>query len=315
MPPSDEPTGRWSHPGRESVLDRRSVIAILAVLLVSTATLGLATPPPVAAQSTPTVVVGDADPSPGETATVPVNLTTAPAGLSGYELTVTIADPRIATVTDASYPGRFGLTESPEIAADGASVRLKAVDIGNATRPGATDIPLATVEVEGTAGGTTQLTVSVAAMDDDAGGAVDPAIQPGTVTVPGATPSPTPTPTETPTETETATQTPPIATPTPPTQPPAGGGAPASGGSQPAGSGTDGPPPDDADRSTADDPAPGTEARIAASPSGSTAQALTAADRTASSTPAASTPGFGLLGTIAALAIAVLTSRRHDREG
>jgi PKD repeat protein len=101
-------------------------------------------------------------------------LSSAPDGLAGFEVTVEVDDPDVATVEFGSYPGEFGrLVTGPDGGEDGTAT-FEAVDTDDAITPGATDVTLARFVVTGSSPGETDLTVSVEAMDDDEGAAIDP---------------------------------------------------------------------------------------------------------------------------------------------
>lgn len=136
----------------------------------------------------PILAASDASVDVGASGGIDLSISAAPDGLSGFEVEVSLEDPSVATITGASYPSTFALTET-QIDADNATATLRAVDLENETRPGDADVPLASVEVTGEAAGTTRLSIRVVQIDDDAGGAIDPATEPGTITVGGGTPS------------------------------------------------------------------------------------------------------------------------------
>jgi hypothetical protein len=137
----------------------------------------------VAAQTAPadsTVSVENANISANETTALEVRLSDAPDGLSGYNLTVTLADGSVATLTDASVPDQFNLTDTNVSASE---VTLSGVDTDDAVGANATEILLGEIALRGEAGGTTELTVSATRIDDDGGDAVAPATVGGAVTV------------------------------------------------------------------------------------------------------------------------------------
>ncbi|WP_435067096.1 cell surface protein [Haloplanus sp. C73] len=169
-----------------SITGRRVAVVALAVC----ALLAVAATGAVTAQSDqPAVVVTDATTTTGDTTTVGIVLTTAPDGLAGYYLDVSVETAGTARIESASYPDRFGLTTEPQVSDDGATVTLEAADMEGAIEPGATDVTLATVELAGAASGDTELTVRPRQFDADTGEAFQPATQAGTVTVTGATDS------------------------------------------------------------------------------------------------------------------------------
>ncbi|ERH11539.1 MAG: hypothetical protein J07HB67_00547, partial [halophilic archaeon J07HB67] len=118
----------------------------------------------------------------GGTVTAAVELDTAPNGLAGYELTVSVGDGSVAEIATASYP-TLDLTQSPAIADDGTAVTLEATDTGADAEPGATGVQLAAFDLDPQGTGETELTVVVSAMDDDSGGKIEPQTVAGTLTV------------------------------------------------------------------------------------------------------------------------------------
>jgi len=109
----------------------------------------------------------------GETVELELTASSLPSGFSGARLTVSVSNPEVAEVTDASYNEALGLTASPEVSDDGSTVELRAADTENAVEPGEMDVTLATLELEGTGTGTTDLVVDVQEMDDDDGSSID----------------------------------------------------------------------------------------------------------------------------------------------
>ncbi|MFC7173805.1 hypothetical protein ACFQL0_11515 [Haloplanus litoreus] len=129
--------------------DQTRSISRLAVALTTLALLGtMAAAGAASAQSDgPAVrVVGNAV-TVDDTTTVGVVLTSAPNGLAGYYLDVTVENPDVARISGANYPDRFGLTTDPATGSDGATVTLEAADMEGAIEPGATGVTLATVEL------------------------------------------------------------------------------------------------------------------------------------------------------------------------
>jgi PGF-CTERM protein len=116
-----------------------------------------------------------------ETSTLRLALTRAPAGLSGYQVTLELSDSGVAEIRNASYPDSFQLTTDPAVTGDSQRVTLEAAVTD--TPPGATNVTLATVAVTGTGGGTTAVRVTDAQVDADNGSRVAPASSPGSVAV------------------------------------------------------------------------------------------------------------------------------------
>jgi PGF-CTERM protein len=187
-------------------------LAVLVVTSVSVAAAGTAAGPTLSASPATTTV--------DEETTVNVTVSEVPDGLSGFNVTLEIADPDVGSVVDASVNDDMGLKETA-LADDGASVRLKAVDIDDVVQSGDGPVTLATVTVRGDATGSSALTIDVDQVDDDDGNRIDPALGDASLTVedgssdpptttteqPTATQTSTPTTTEQPTTTQTSTQT------------------------------------------------------------------------------------------------------------
>jgi PGF-CTERM protein len=159
-------------------MTRTQTVAVLAVLagLLLVGGVGTAT-----ADDGAQLTVTNATVEENETSTLRLALSRAPAGLSGYEVTLELSESGVAEITNASYPDSFQLTTEPEIAADGQRVTLEAAVTD--TPPGATNVTLATVEVGGTGGGTTAVRVTDAQVDADNGSRVAPASRSGSVAV------------------------------------------------------------------------------------------------------------------------------------
>lgn len=146
------------------------LVALLVVALLVTPALAAT----ISAHST-TAYVGQA---PKE---VNIVLDSAPAGLSGYDITVSVSNPALATIAAASKPrwatiGTVGATPA-------ASVQITGADINDQIRAGATGILLGTVAVRALDAGTVDLTITVTALDDDTGTPITATTQAGTITL------------------------------------------------------------------------------------------------------------------------------------
>jgi hypothetical protein len=169
---------------------RRSLLALAGCLLVCTLAVqaGLAVPSIQTTESAETtenvsITVTNATVGDDGTTALQLSLSAAPNGLAGFQLTATLRTDGVASVTEASYPDRYGLTTEPVITADGQSVTLEAADLSGTISPGATDIPLATVVVSGDAAGETLVDLTDVQVDADGGSRVAAASDPGVVTV------------------------------------------------------------------------------------------------------------------------------------
>jgi hypothetical protein len=197
----DTPTPRPARDGQErsrrARLTALAVVAALATVVLAGAVAGVGAT--AAAQDGPTVQVTDASVDPGGTTTVRLVLTSAPEGLAGYELVLSV-EGEAATVAGANYTDAFGLTTEPAVSDDGRSVRLEAADVEGNVQPGATDVTLATVELRGESAGRAGLEVQPVQFDADGGARMNVGAGSGSVVVgePEATATPTDEPTATP---------------------------------------------------------------------------------------------------------------------
>jgi PKD repeat protein len=114
----------------------------------------------------------------GANATVDLVLDEAPAGLAGYSINISFANPNIARVSAVSYPGWAALTDTSALPS--SDCRVKATDTGEQVQAGAANITLATVTIEGIAGGTTSVNLVVNMMNDDNDAIMSPATTGGT---------------------------------------------------------------------------------------------------------------------------------------
>jgi hypothetical protein len=114
-----------------------------------------------------------------------ITLDYAPTGLSGYNVTLTVANSSVATITGVSFPSWAVVNTYTSLPS--SSVTMLALDTGNVVTPGMTNIPLATVNIQGVENGTTTLNIVVNEFDDDNGAIISTSTSAGTITV---TPTP-----------------------------------------------------------------------------------------------------------------------------
>lgn len=132
------------------------------------------------AESEIRVEVGDRTVRAGGITSVPVMLTSAPGGLSGYLFEISVDDSNVARITDVDFP-EFGLVA--EAQSDGSRIRIAAADLFKLVEDGAANANLATISVEGLGLGASGLRISVLGMDDDAGMPLTPEAVAGAITV------------------------------------------------------------------------------------------------------------------------------------
>ena len=121
----------------------------------------------------------------GNTETVPVRLSSAPQGLSGYNITVNVLNESVGRIVNATYSEKLNLTEQPLIRNQGNAVRLRATDLGTNISATGEPVQLARIAVSGERLGSTQLTPVANKIDDEDGFAIKPISSPGSINVIG----------------------------------------------------------------------------------------------------------------------------------
>jgi len=110
----------------------------------------------------------------GATGTYQVLLTSAPEGLAGFNLSVTLAEPAVGEIVSKTLPGWASMNRSSTLPAD--TVWIEAVDLGKSVQAGATNILLCEVTIRGDQPGISAIQVQPIQIDADGGGiiALDP---------------------------------------------------------------------------------------------------------------------------------------------
>ena len=116
----------------------------------------------------------------GTTVSVPVVLSDAPNGVSGFALVVTLGNGNVASITDVSIPG-FGLVSYDLVS--GKEVRLKVADLQGLIESGAANVTLATLSIQGLKKGGSDIQIQVVRIDDDEGYSMDVEVLSGSLNV------------------------------------------------------------------------------------------------------------------------------------
>lgn len=104
-----------------------------------------------------------------DTVTSEIRMQRAPNGLAGFTIVAHIGDPRVARITDVTFPLTFPLASHTPDPVNGPTVRLSGVDLGAVINAGDTDILLATLSIELLEEGFAALSLLVTRLDDDSG--------------------------------------------------------------------------------------------------------------------------------------------------
>jgi len=126
----------------------------------------------------------------GATTVINITLDTAPDGLSGYNMTVSLSDENIAEIVAVEFPAwAAGFNAAAPLPAD--TVWLKAGDLASQIQPGATNVLLAMLTIRGDAEGSCSINATVTKMDPDGpGDPINPMVDPGQLTVLAVVPLP-----------------------------------------------------------------------------------------------------------------------------
>lgn len=155
---------------------RRIVIAsLMLIVLTNLLALGLR-----AEASTSTLTVQSGSTTVGESLSLPIVLSDAPAGFAGYDLIFTIVNPSVATFVGADTPP-FGFV-SKQLISD-SEIRLGVVDLMGLVQEGATNVDLGTLTLQGVKKGSTDIQISVVRLEDEGGYPIDADVVPGKLSV------------------------------------------------------------------------------------------------------------------------------------
>jgi len=157
------------------IIIHRTTIALLLVLLILLCTGVVADT--IQVQNVQVHAIGEITP-------VTITLDTASEGVAGYDITISLSNPSVASITDVSFPPWAILNESSSL--PDTSVRLRMVDLYNQVDPGSTNVPFGSLTLRGEATGSTDVVISIKEITSDAGDSLTPVILSGTFTVDSA---------------------------------------------------------------------------------------------------------------------------------
>jgi secreted PhoX family phosphatase len=108
----------------------------------------------------------------GRTGSTDLTVSSLPDGFSGGELSVTVTEPDVASITDVSFPDWVKPSEAT-VADDGSRAAIRVVDVEKRVQEGSLEVALASVTLRGTGTGTTDLEVGIERLDDEDGDTID----------------------------------------------------------------------------------------------------------------------------------------------
>ncbi|MDA0768642.1 MAG: hypothetical protein O2821_00285 [Chloroflexi bacterium] len=111
----------------------------------------------------------------------PITLDSAPNGISGYEMTITLSDPAIATIDSVVVPPDFGLTYVEQVST--SQVKVMGADLSQALQGNLSGVNLVTLNLTTTKQGLSAIIISLTRLDDDSGIPILPQVVDGSLTV------------------------------------------------------------------------------------------------------------------------------------
>lgn len=111
----------------------------------------------------------------------PITLDSAPNGISGYEMTITLSDPAIATIDSVVVPPDFGLTYVEQVST--SQVKVMGADLSQAVQGNLSGVNLVTLNLTTTKQGLSAIIISLTRLDDDSGIPILPQVVDGSLTV------------------------------------------------------------------------------------------------------------------------------------
>lgn len=137
----------------------------------------------ISVQSDPVIRIASGNISaPGGEITLALTLSSAPKGLSGHNLNLSISNPAVAEITGVTFPAwASALNATGTLPA--SQDLIAAADVNGMVGTGAADVTLATVTVRGLSAGETVLVISRTNFDDDDGSEIQYTVVNGMIVV------------------------------------------------------------------------------------------------------------------------------------
>ncbi len=128
----------------------------------------------------PVLTAQNAQANEGDTFEVPIVLSSAPNGISGFNLTVSLGNSGAARIVDIELPN-YGLDDFNIVS--GSQTSIAVTDVNHLIEDGAGQTTLATVILEALSQGTTSIILDIDAIDDDSGASAAIQTVNGTATI------------------------------------------------------------------------------------------------------------------------------------
>ncbi|HMK45862.1 MAG TPA: hypothetical protein VK436_04500 [Methanocella sp.] len=107
----------------------------------------------------------------GNTKTVKLVADSLPAGMSGYDMVISMDNSSVADITGVSFPDWAVIKSTTELSP--GKIRINAVDLNSKVEAGADKVLLATLTVKGNSIGNTSISLSKVRLDSDNGDSIN----------------------------------------------------------------------------------------------------------------------------------------------
>ena len=151
-------------------------LLLLIMFLAPTRTVNGST----AALLAPVLTLGSGSTPFGGSVSLPITLSQAPEGLSGFHLTVRMDNPGVARFVSMEFPD-FGMVDFTVVS--DSEARIAAADVNGLVQSGAVDIALGALVISSLSEGSTNINLTVDAMDDEIGNEIAPIVSNGALMV------------------------------------------------------------------------------------------------------------------------------------
>ena len=101
----------------------------------------------------------------------PIVLDSAPNGLAGFEMTISLSDPAIATIDSVVIPTEFGMTYIEHIST--SEVKVMGADLAQALQGSLSGVTLATLNMTTAKQGASEIHIDLTRLEDDSGVPID----------------------------------------------------------------------------------------------------------------------------------------------
>ncbi|WP_243685580.1 hypothetical protein, partial [Methanosarcina barkeri] len=104
-----------------------------------------------------------------------------PAGLAGFNITISVSDPEIAEITEVSFPDWNLIPENSTVPS--SSVWIRGIDLGETVNSNDVNVSLGNITITGKQAGTAGLNIQPELITADGGSTINSVVNPGEINV------------------------------------------------------------------------------------------------------------------------------------